>query len=42
MMKAVKTAPVCPTARITRRLDTAEDLVVSVPALRVRITVPTA
>ena len=36
-MKAMNTAAVCPAARITRRLDVADVLVVSVPALRVRI-----
>ena len=38
-MKNEMNAAVCPTARITHRLDTAENLVVSVRALCVRITV---
>ena len=37
-MKAINTAAVCPAARITRRLDTAVELAVSVRALSVRIT----
>ena len=37
-MKNVKNAAVCPTARITHRLDTAVELAVSVRALSVRIT----
>ena len=41
-MKAMKNTAVCPAARITRRLDAAEALAVSVRALSVRITVPEA
>ena len=37
-MKMMKNTAVCSAARITRRLDAADVLVVSVPALRVRIT----
>ena len=36
-MKMMKDTAVCPAARITRRLDAANVLVVSVGALRVRI-----
>ena len=36
-MKNMKNATVCPAARITRRLDAADVLVVSVGTLRVRI-----
>ena len=37
-MNDMKIAAVCPAARITRRLDTAVELAVSVRALSVRIT----
>ena len=37
-MKAMKNPAVCPTARITRRLDAADVLVVSFCALCVRIS----
>ena len=36
-MKAMKNTAVCPAARITRRVDAAEVLAVSVSALRLRI-----
>ena len=36
-MRAMNNPAVCPAARITRRLDAADVLVVSVGALRVRI-----
>ena len=37
-MKNMRSTAVCPAARITRRLDAADVLVVSFRALRVRIT----
>lgn len=41
-MKNMRSTAVCPAARITRLLDAADVLVVSVRALSVRITVPEA